>query len=245
MDGVVQCLTGFDDGTGRHLYACGSFTSIGRVTAHRLAVFRDGAWKEVGGGLGGAATSMTVFDDGQGPALYLAGSFVTAGEAITNNVARWDGSVWSSLAGGTDGTVHAMVTSSFNESGRKQLIVGGFFSLAGGQPVSGVAAWDGDQWTAMGTMMNPVLALKAFEDPRSETKRLIAGGLADIDSQGNPLNRLFEWRTDHWHPIPGNFNSHVFAIEQVEGAIHVGGSFSLSPSGDSYLTQLRCLSPIR
>ena len=90
-------------------------------------------WELGGGflGLNGTPRAMIVWDDGTGPALYVGGALSDAGNTAVQNIVKWDGSSWSPLGAGVDGYVYALMVHN------GQLIVGGSFTTAGGQPAKG------------------------------------------------------------------------------------------------------------
>jgi trimeric autotransporter adhesin len=91
-----------------------------------------------------------------GGELYAGGFFTNQccghpaapGEFIT----RFDGQTWRPVGTGVNWTVRAMKV--FDPDGPgplpARLIVGGGFDRAGGLPASGIAAWDGTNWAALG-----------------------------------------------------------------------------------------------
>src|SRR5262249_36630818 len=97
----VNALATFDDGSGPALYAGGTFTSAGGVTADCIARWNGTSWSALGSGLSGgtqpAARSLAVFDDGSGAALFVGGGFQLAGGAPAAGIAKWNGTSWSAL----------------------------------------------------------------------------------------------------------------------------------------------------
>ena len=51
MNGSVQALTVFDDGSGLALYAGGNFTTAGGVAAQHIAKWNGSSWFQVGSGM--------------------------------------------------------------------------------------------------------------------------------------------------------------------------------------------------
>src|SRR6185436_8393125 len=98
IDGDVNALTVYDDGSGPALYAGGLFTHAGGVEARSIAKW-DGSTlsnlqnqAQQGDGLLGQVFSLAVFDDGAGHALYAGGIFeLTGGNLVVNRIAKWDG----------------------------------------------------------------------------------------------------------------------------------------------------------
>jgi len=69
--------------------------------------------------------------------------------ASVDHLAAWNGADWSQLGGrasaGPDGTVRALAARGV------ELFAGGDFETAGGEPVHGIARWDGRRWRALAT----------------------------------------------------------------------------------------------
>jgi hypothetical protein len=89
--------------------------------------------------------------------LIAGGSFSTEQGQVANGIARWDGARWQPMGAGVTGSPlggATLVLSFTIHDG--QLIAGGIFATAGGQPASGVARWDGAEWQPMGTVMTEV-----------------------------------------------------------------------------------------
>lgn len=72
---TVKVLRAIDDGSGPALYAAGNFTTIGGVSASRLARWNGVAWSTVGPPLPhpfATVNDIVVADEGAGPRLYVA-----------------------------------------------------------------------------------------------------------------------------------------------------------------------------
>ena len=108
-----------------------------------LAVWRDGRWQALGGGVGGVAVPrvMALADDGGD--LWVAGRFETAGRQQVTNVGVWDGQVWQTLLGGVNDKVSAMTVLP------EGVAVAGVFTRAGGVTVPGLALFSGGEWQAL------------------------------------------------------------------------------------------------
>ena len=79
LDGPVEALAVFDDGSGSALYAGGQFTVASGVTLSRIGKCDGLTWTALGSGMDDRVAALSVFDDGQGPALYAGGYFTSAG----------------------------------------------------------------------------------------------------------------------------------------------------------------------
>jgi trimeric autotransporter adhesin len=92
VNGTVQALAVYDDGTGPALYAGGDFTTAGGIAASRIAKWNGTSWSALGSptnGVNGTVHALAVYDDGTGPALYLGGGFTTAGGIVSVRIAKW------------------------------------------------------------------------------------------------------------------------------------------------------------
>jgi hypothetical protein len=164
--GEIHALVAFDDGQGQgtRLFAGGTFTSIGGVSASHIAVWNGTNWSAIVG-LDGSVDALVVADlDGPGgnpPALYAGGSFLSqdGGVPLLHGIARWNGSGWSPLGSGqvgVSGSVAAMCVHDFDGSGPQLpgLYVAGAFNSAGNSSAKYVARWDGSTWSAVGNQGN-------------------------------------------------------------------------------------------
>lgn len=98
-----------------------------------------------------------------------------------------------------------------------ELIAGGDFTEAGGQPCIDLARWDGTHWQALGPgAEGVVLALGCFNGA------LFVGG-QKVDS--SPL--LARWDGAAWADVSSSLvGSHVSCLASDESSLYVGGDFS-------------------
>ncbi len=153
---------------------------------------------------------LDVYDD----QLIAGGFFVTAGEDTVNHIIAWDGTNWSALDGGV-GPEYAKgsnvsVQSLYNY--QNDLIVGGNFTLAGGDTANFIARWDGVSWHPIGGGMGGddyedhwVTALTEYGGD------LVAGGFFTT-AEGLIVNRIAAWDGDTWRPLTAR-EGMPFAIE--------------------------------
>lgn len=135
------------------LYAAGSFSVIGGVSASCVARWNGTAWSALGTGLGTEAYALAV----AGSNVYVGGFFTTAGGAPANRVARWDGSTWSALGTGLNDVPRALAVAG------SDLYVGGAFTDAGGVSVNRIAKWNGSSWSALGSGVDGNVAALATD----------------------------------------------------------------------------------
>ena len=180
VNGWVYDLATYDDGSGAALYATGWFNEAGGVEADYIARWDGAAWSPLhgpsGAGLDDSGVALAVYDDGDGPRLYVGGRFTSADGKTVNRVARWDGVTWQALIGprgiGTDGLIRSFAV--YDDGSGPALYAGGFFANAGGLPVSGVARWDGMDWSALDTGVWDGSGLETWHGPHGP--ELYVGG---------------------------------------------------------------------
>lgn len=152
MNGAVRDLAVAPNGD---LIAAGEFTLAGGVAATGIARWNGTTWSSLGSGLtknGGAdpgsGFALEVLPNGD---IVVGGGFTAAGGAPAENVARWNGTTWSGLASGIATTAASLVAvHELTSLPNGDLLAGGVFTQAGGQPANGIARWDGGTWSAFG-----------------------------------------------------------------------------------------------
>jgi trimeric autotransporter adhesin len=127
------------------LIAAGAFPDSSSEGYRALSNWNGSSWGTLGGDVHGLAGSLLA----QGDSLFVAGVFPPSGPMATQGVLMWDGSQWSAVGEGTStpygwGGVDAMAFY------RDRLFAAGVFDSIGGNAISGLAAWDGTSWSAVG-----------------------------------------------------------------------------------------------
>lgn len=115
----------------------GSFDGVGGEPIANFARWDGTAWQDVGGGVSGFegfafVSAILPYGDG----LFVGGGFDTAGDVAVSNIAWFDGAAWHPLDTGLNDLSEALIVVD------DVLYVGGPFTVAGGHPSSGFAAWD-------------------------------------------------------------------------------------------------------
>ncbi len=193
----------------RSTFSQATVVTHGAVLALTASVIADCApWSPMGNGLV-AVTALATLNDGS----VVAGCPYVAGPTIQ----RWNGSTWTVLGTGVDYGVSALVTMPNGD-----LIAGGAFTTAGGNPARSVARWDGNNWHAMGTGLNGEVRALAV-GPNGE---LYAGGLFSLGNQYD----VAMWTGNGWAALGGGFNGgegYIFALAVMpNGDVVAGGNFN-------------------
>ena len=205
------------------IYASGDFSTAGGVSANRFARWDGQQWSGFSALNGSQVNVITP----AGTNVYIGGNFTTASGVSAKNLARWDGSHWTGLGiGTTNGVDTAPLSIAVSTNG--QVYVGGSFAHAGAITTSGIARWDGTNWSALGGGINSgglVYAL-AFDS----SGNLYAGGKFTSIS-GVSVNNLARWDGTNWWDVgAGGVTSDVGVASVralfIQGTnIFVGGAF--------------------
>lgn len=250
-NGVVLALQVHDDGTGPALYAGGGFTAAGGQVAHGIARWNGSAWSGLPGagvGTNAAIEALCTFDDGTGSALYVGGSFVSIGGVPANSIARWDGQGWSALGTGVAGSAARVASLCvFDDGAGDALYAGGSFTSAGGVPANRIARWDGSAWSGLGSdAFVFVHALAAVDDGSGPA--LFAGGSPSFAAVVANASRIVRWDGASWSSLGSGLKDEVYALVANDAgprsSLYVGGRFTASPGGDSYVAEWAgCVAP--
>ena len=188
-------LCSFDDGTGPGLFAGGSFTTAGALSAPNLARWQNGVWDAPGDGASNTVEAVVAFDDGQGEALFAAGNFTSLGTLDATRVGRWDGTSWSTLGSGFNSNVFALAVH------EGALYAGGAFTTAGGVAANRVARWDGANWNPLGSGVTGIVnALATYTPPGAPAPLLYAAGNF-TSAGGAPASRIASWNGSTWSAL--------------------------------------------
>ena len=92
LSSTCEALLVHDDGTGKALYAAGSFGTAGGVEAPRVARWNGAAWSGLGVGLSeGTSYALQTYavDPIAVPSLVVGGTFTNSGKSVQSRIARW------------------------------------------------------------------------------------------------------------------------------------------------------------
>lgn len=123
----------------------------------------------------------------------------------------------SMFISGLDGTVRAVIVYDGD------LIAGGSFLTADGEPTSRLARWDGTQWHAMGDGANSTVYCLLVHDG----SLIVGGNFTEID--GTPASKVAAWDGVSWSEVGGGITGGygVYALETYGGDLHAAGYFEM------------------
>ncbi|MBX3410590.1 MAG: immunoglobulin domain-containing protein [Phycisphaeraceae bacterium] len=158
--GVVGSVYSFAVLPGGDVLVGGGFTTAGGIAANGIARYNTdtGVWSALGSGVNGAIFALAVLPGGD---VVVSGSFSTAGGIPASNIARYNPStgVWSALGSGIVGNQYWTCARALTVLPGGEVIVGGYFTTAGGIPAGNIARYNPmtDTWSAMGSGTNGVV----------------------------------------------------------------------------------------
>jgi hypothetical protein len=262
-NGKVNVMISVDlDGAGPNnpvLIIGGEFTSVGGVSANRVAIWDGMAWSSLphgsGNGVDGVVNALMMFDDDDAgpnpPALFIGGSFASGGGVTANNIVKWDGVNWSPLGSpeGVNGQVYAMEVFDVDGDGpgSPTLIVGGdFATTSSGATVNRIASWNGTSWSALGQGVNSsvyTLEVIDLDGEGPELPVLVAAGL--FTKSGlliSVTGSVLKWNGVNWSSIvpagetsPLGVRSFLYVPPDGEGSppiLYAAGNFDHIGSTD-------------
>ena len=225
LDGFVDALAWFDDGSGPALYAAGNF-AIGAGQSADVARWNGTTWTPFATGLELDAEALVVHDDGSGPALFVCGGMPVDDGYNVGAVARWDGSAWTQVGDTFSADVSELGV--FDVGNGPVLGASGSFGQVGRTEAAHIAVWDGVSWSPLGVGISSS-AFGIVSIPGEAA--MYAGGF--FHSAGSvPVERFARWDGSTWSAV-GNgtagSNSGVGALAVFDDGsgpdLYVGGYF--------------------
>lgn len=240
------------------LYVGGKFTTAGGVPVKNIAQYSisQRVWAGMGPfgpssvGLGGDDQAFVGAILVKDTLVYAGGSFNDANGTPVKNLAVWDLAKkrWSAVGdpgSGVNGTVNAIAAL------KSKIFIGGNFSSVGSVPASGIARWDGTNWSSLGNGVNGfVNTIGVMGDT------LFVGGSFSMAGDSGAKN-IARWEEDsiRWTPVTGVYqlwdsiapfreddgvNGIVRAITISGRKVYVGGTFQSVFPGQYTLNRVYC-----
>ncbi|HEX5051589.1 MAG TPA: hypothetical protein VFZ65_07455 [Planctomycetota bacterium] len=152
------------------------------------------------------------------------GDLIAASAQIINGVAvdgvvRWNGSQWTSVAPHI-GTVYSMATLPSGD-----LVVAGALMPAPGEPIRGLATWDGSSWHAMAHGFDGAVRCLL---PMANGDLVALGDF--LLAEGVPISKAARWNGQAWWPMALMPTSPGCGTVDAAGDLWVAGSPTSTPA---------------
>jgi hypothetical protein len=105
-----------------------------------------------------------------------------------------------------------------------RLIAGGYFTRAGDATANCVAAWDGEEWTALGSGVTGLPGLTCVYALEPHEGILCAGGRF-TGAGGVDAQNVARWDGNAWSPVDGGIDGPVLNLLSHEDVLIAGGIF--------------------
>lgn len=185
----------------------------------------DNAWRTFGPTPPTDERAIALFTYGDD--LYAGGVFNRISSYPVPMLASWDENVWSpvgadAISGPPDGRIQSMTDWQGN------LVVGGDFSMIGGQSIGNIAEWNGSTWSPLGPSMSGFAGnrVRAFEHYTGEL--VVGGDFNTVD--GKNANGIARWNGTRWRRFGSGFGSNGIcgALAVFDSVLIAGGEFDMA-----------------
>jgi hypothetical protein len=218
---------------GGDVIAGGSFSAVGGVRAFNIARWSvaTGQWFGLGSSAGGSpgnVTSLAALTTGD---VIAGGHFTSIAGVTAGNIAQWHAATrtWSPLGSGIAGDPLNASVRAAAVLPDGDVVVGGYFTTAGGAPVSNIARWSPSTstWSPMGAgipgaSLNIIRAMALLPDGD-----VIVGGQF-TSAGGIAAAGVARWTpsTNAWSTLGSGPGGNVYALAALpDGDVLAGGNF--------------------
>jgi PKD repeat protein len=216
----VLCMTIYNG----ELVAAGDFTTADGNPVSRIARWNGTTWVGIGGvaDFNNDIRGLAVYNG----ELWAGGDFTNvAGNPPSDRVVKWNGTAWVGGNSGVDiqGGVDSTVRCFYVDPSTNLMYMGGhFLQLNGNGNCRGVAVYNGNTWSPLGTGVNSyVRALTKYNG------NIIVGG--DFNTAGSvTANKIAKWNptTSTWMAMGTGMNDYVKGLDVWNGSLYAGGPFT-------------------
>jgi hypothetical protein len=222
VNGAIYAIVQGRDG---NIYAAGNFTSIGGVSANRIAYWNGSAWNAMGSGLNAACYALAVSPEGY---IYAGGAFAAPGGGTFNKMGVWNGSSWSDI--GPVGTGFSDTVYALKFDGYGNLYVGGAFANlvnAGTVVCNGIAKHNGTSFSAMASGISGTTPIVYAIYTRG-SRYVYAGG----SNAAGAVFQRYDGSAAAWTDYAATGFTRIYAIARAPKGYYLGGY--ITHSGSNY-----------
>jgi hypothetical protein len=197
------------------LYAGGTFTTAGSQTCKYVAKWDGINWQSLDTNIV-SSSSLKVMSLGSFQnELVIGGSFIANG--TSNNISILSGGSWQPLSTGTN----SFVTSILDRN--TDLIITGYFSMAGSTSAICIAKWNGTTWVPYPSPTSSLVECNTVVN-----NNIVFGGYLNSFLNGSIASRCVatvDQATQNWSGITTGMNNSVNALATLGNTLYAGGDF--------------------
>ncbi len=219
LEAEVRALAVLPNGD---LVAGGDFQiAFGVGLVSNIARWDGSTWHPLGSGTDLRVRALVALPNGD---LVAGGDFTTAGGVASSRIARWNGSTWAPLGSGMGGAANSNISVyAMAVLGNGDVVAGGAFTTAGGNPAARLARWNGTAWSGFGSGANSIVQAC---HTAANGDLLIGGAFTQIDNL--TATRLARWNGSTFSPLGSGTDSSAYTtLTTRNGDLVVGGSFRM------------------
>ena len=163
-----------------------------------------------------------------GPRVFLSGDFEVAGTAT--RIAMWDGTNWTLPGGAVTGVAPRSMVVRETPTGPELWVGGSLISFPGITGPTGLARFDGTQWSQPGALVGFVEQIVSSDESHPSGDVLYLGGM--FTSIGGISAQGFARYDGTWDPLPGaptGTDATLSVIELAPGDVHLWVTLNIAP----------------
>ncbi len=208
---------------GTNIFVGGQFAGVAGMSSVNAASWNGSTWTPMSLGTSGLVRTLLF----QGNRLYAGGDFTNTTASFTNT-AVWNGTSWSPWANANH-PVYDLI------SDGTSIYIGGQFTTIGPIAASGIAKWDGANWSTLGAGVQGFgigLGRGVFKMAFDPGGRLVAAGNFNL-VDGVGASHVAIWDGNHWSALGAGTSKglthslgQVYTLYANGNTLYAGGYFT-------------------
>lgn len=194
------------------LISGGHYTSINGAAIYNISSWNGSTWSSLGEGLNGPVWNLAEHNGD----LYASGDFISSGiDSTIKHIAKWNGTNWSALD----------PSHSFNSAGDmisfdSLLIIGNVWDTIAGNPMSGIAVWNGTSFISWGNNL-----IKSINNFWVFNNELFLCGKIFTLNPNDYANVVLKWNNFFWEQVGLDFDQPVLTVDDFSNQLFCGGFY--------------------
>jgi hypothetical protein len=217
VNNAVQAITSVP---GRGIVVGGNFSTAGGKSCGRIAAWDGVQWILLGNGVNGTVLALTTLPSGD---VVAGGTFTQASGTASKYAARWDWQAWRSMGNSLTDVMYTLSTMPNGD------VVGGGSKASSSSESTLMHRWDGNAWTAFGSMGGKAPLVNAMQGMPDGT--VLVGGSEPWFNGDAWAGRFMTYRDSTWKSDYALDHSVHAIADMGDGSAVFAGSFTTSIHG--------------